>query len=89
MLTPSPLSGLAVVDCGDGELDHAHDREDGDGYRRLSARRRAQQHLCDSATIVHRRRERGKFDGVYLTFKRSGVGDIGLTPDDGPRVDQR
>jgi hypothetical protein len=48
----------------------------------------AQQQLCESATIVHRRPQRGKFDGVDLASKRSGVSDLSLTRNDGARVDQ-
>ena len=38
-----------------------------------------------SAAIVHRRRERGKFDRVDLASKRRGVDDLGFAPDDGAR----
>jgi hypothetical protein len=53
----------------------------------LSAR--GWQHLRDAAAIVHRRRQRGKYDGLDLAFgKRSGVCDVGLTRKNGT-VDQR
>ena len=43
------------VDHGDGQLELAHDREDGDSERSVSARGRAQEKLRDAAAIVHLR----------------------------------
>jgi hypothetical protein len=85
-----PAQRVRRVDRGDGQLDQAQDRQEGDGEPGVSARGRAQQQLPDAATIVHRRPQRGKFDGLLDRACRNleGVGDVGLTRDNGARVDQ-
>src|ERR1700687_3607474 len=42
-----PAQRARRVDHGDGQLEQAHDRQDGDGEPGVSARGRAQQQLCD------------------------------------------
>src|SRR5229473_6445552 len=61
-----PAQRVRRVDRGDGQLELAHDRQDGDGERGVSARGRAQQHLGDAATIVHSCPQRGKYDALDL-----------------------
>jgi hypothetical protein len=48
-----PAQRARRVDRGDGQLDQADDRQDGDGEPSVSARGPAQQQLRDAATIVH------------------------------------
>ena len=50
-----PAQRIRRVDSGDGQLDQAQDRQEGDGERGLSARGCAQKQLRNAATIVHRR----------------------------------
>jgi hypothetical protein len=75
------------VDHGDCQLELAHDRQNGDGERTLSARRRAQQQLRDAATIVHRRPQRGKFDNVNRpSTKNSGSATLGSRATTAPEL---
>src|SRR5207344_2156791 len=77
-----PAQRARRVDRGDGQLDQAPNRQDGDGEPRVSARGRNK--LRDAATIVHRRPQRGKGDDLGSAC----VGDVGLTCNNGARGDQ-
>jgi len=66
------------------------DPERGARFRTLAAGGAAQQQLRDAAAIVHRRRQRRKRDDLASVLGNLGrIGEFGLAPDNGARVDQR
>jgi len=85
-----PAQRIRRVDSGDGQLDQAQDRQEGDGERGLSARGCAQKQLRNAATIVHRGPPRGKSNGLLDRASGNGKGivNFGLTRNNCARVDQ-
>src|SRR5262249_61891153 len=84
-----PAQGVRGVDRRDGQVEEAPDRQVADGEPGLSARGPAEQQLRDAAAIVHRRPQRWKRDELAGALRNLGwVGEIGLAPDNGARVDQ-
>lgn len=89
MLMPSPLRGGLCVDRRDSQFEEAPDREIVDCECRPSAWGTAEQQLRDMAAIVHRRRQRRKGDELAGVLRDFGwIGEFGLAPNNGARVDQ-